>query len=138
MKKDLFIDTSAWYAVADISDNNHETARIFLSESLKSYHNLITSNCIIGETYTLINMRLGYQSAWSFIERVKSSTRLKVIFVDEVMESKAYKILRLFRDQKFSYIDGTSFALMKEKGIKEAFTYDSHFVIAGFYKLPIV
>ena len=54
----------------------------------------------------------------------------------EIIESKAYDLLKRFRDQSFSYVDGTSFVLMQEKKITEAFAFDKHFLTAGFAMLP--
>jgi len=136
MKRELFVDSSAWYALADADDKYHSSARAFLSQALEVYTRLITSNCVVGETYTLIRTRLGYREAWEFIARARSSSRLEVIFINEVMESEAYRLLRKFQDQDFSYVDGTSFALMRERKIEEAFTYDEHFSVTGFIKLP--
>ena len=75
---------------------------------------------------------------WEFITRIKSSSRLEVIFINEVIESETYKLLRRFQDKDFSYVDGTSFVLMKERKITEAFAYDKHFLSAGFIKLPYI
>ena len=35
-------------------------------------------------------------------------------------------------DQDFSFADAVSFAVMTERGIREALTLDPHFVVAGF------
>jgi uncharacterized protein len=40
------------------------------------------------------------------------------------------------RDKKWSLTDCSSFALMKELGIKEAFTFDKNFLEAGFRAVP--
>ncbi|MBC8233270.1 type II toxin-antitoxin system VapC family toxin [bacterium] len=138
MSRELFVDSSAWYALADIDDKYHNSAKAFFSQCLKDYARLITSNCVVGETYTLIRTRLGYRPAWEFITRIRSSSRLEVIFINEVIESEAYKLLRRFQDKDFSYVDGTSFVLMKERKITEAFAYDKHFLSAGFIKLPYI
>jgi len=138
MKWELFVDTSAWYALADADDQHHHSAEVFLAQALKIYTRLVTSNSVVGETYTLIRTRLGYREAWEFITRVRSSSRLEIIFTNESIESEAYRLLRQFQDQDFSYVDGTSFALMKERKMTEAFAYDKHFLTAGFIKLPHV
>ena len=138
MKRELFVDTSAWYALADADDRNHESAKAFLSEALETHARFITSNCVVGETYTLIRTRLGHREAWEFIARVKASSRLEITFIDETTESEAYELLQQFQDQDFSYVDGTSFVLMKKRRAREAFTYDGHFSIVGFTRLPHV
>jgi len=132
----LFVDSSAWYALSDYDDRHHDSASVFLSQVLRSNNHLITSNLIIGETYTLLRARLGYREAWEFLARVKASSHLEIIFINEIIESKAYNLLKRFRDQNFSYVDGTSFVLMQERRITEAFAYDKHFLTAGFTLLP--
>lgn len=49
----LFVDSSAWYALSDYDDKNHDSASIFLTQALKSNNRLVTSNLVVGETYTL-------------------------------------------------------------------------------------
>ncbi len=136
MKRELFVDSSAWYALADADDKHHHTAEAFLNQALKIYTRLVTSNGVVGETYTLIRTRLGYREAWEFITRVRSSSQLEMVFINEMIESQAYILLRQFQDQDFSYVDGTSFALMKARRMREAFAYDKHFLTAGFTMLP--
>jgi len=90
----LFVDSSAWYALSDYDDKHHDSASIFLSQVLRSNNCLITSNLVIGETYTLLRARLGHREAWEFLSRVKASPYLNNIFINEVMESKAYNLLK--------------------------------------------
>jgi predicted nucleic acid-binding protein len=47
---------------------------------------------------------------------------------------QAGSILR--QDQDFSYTDAVSFVVMKQYGITEAFSFDKHFVTAGFTLIP--
>jgi len=46
------------------------------------------------------------------------------------------QILSKYSDQDFSYTDAVSFAIMKRQKIIKAFSFDKHFVIAGFINLP--
>ena len=61
MKK-IFIDTSAWDAIEDSGDVNHEAAMIFKDQMANRYE-LITSNYILDETYTLLLRNIGYERA---------------------------------------------------------------------------
>jgi predicted nucleic acid-binding protein len=58
------------------------------------------------------------------------------VFSDARLESNAEEILEKYVDQDFSFVDAVSFAVMMEQGIKEAFTFDNHFVTMGFRKIP--
>ena len=55
----LFVDTSAWDALADAGDPHHGTALLFRDEIAERYHLLVT-NYILDELYTLLLMNLGY------------------------------------------------------------------------------
>ena len=134
-KKTVFIDTGAWFALADRSDQYHQQAVEIYPDLLKRYHHLSTTNLVIAETYILIRRALGYQPAIIFLENISASPRVGKIFSDRVLEEKAEGILRKYQDQDFSYTDAVSFAVMRQYKIEKAFSFDEHFIIAGF--LPV-
>jgi len=57
----IFVDTSAWYALANEKDINHALARQFSAENRR----LVTTNFVIDETITLTLIRAGYRQALS-------------------------------------------------------------------------
>ena len=132
----LFVDTGAWYALADRSDQYHNEAVEIYPKLLSGYRPLETTNLIIAETYLLIRRCIGYQAAIFFLENIASSPRVVKIYSDNILEETAESILRQHQDQDFSYTDAVSFAVMKQYGIAEAFSFDKHFVTAGFTIIP--
>ncbi len=132
----LFMDTGAWYALADRSDQHHNEAVEIYPKLLSSYLPLKTTNLIIAETYILIRRGIGYHAAIAFLENIASSPRVVKIYSDSILEETAESILRQYQDQDFSYTDAVSFAVMKQYGITEAFSFDKHFVTAGFTLIP--
>ena len=137
MKKDtLFVDTGAWFALADKSDQFHRKAVDIYPKLLRNYSHLRTTNLVIAETCTLIRRTLGHQAATTFLENIAASPRVIKVYSDSVLEEKAEDILRKYQDQDFSYTDAVSFAVMKQYVIQEAFSFDQHFVTAGFITIP--
>lgn len=134
--EDLFVDTSAWIALADRDDTYHHRAASSLPAFLKTFRSLVTSNLTIAETYVLLLHELGYPPALSFLERVKGSPKILKIYSTEDIESEAEAILKKYNDQDFSFTDAVSFALMRRYKIKKAFCFDKHFVTAGFINVP--
>jgi len=53
-----------------------------------------------------------------------------------MLEDRAESILLQYQDQNFSYTDAVSFVVMKQYEITEAFSFDKHFVTAGFTLIP--
>jgi hypothetical protein len=132
----IFVDTGAWYALADRTDQHHKRAVKKYPALLKRYPHLTTTNLVIAETYILIRRALGFQPAISFLSNLSSSLRIAKIYSDATLEFKAEKILTTYQDQDFSYTDAVSFAIMRELKIGEAFAFDSHFAAAGFTIIP--
>ena len=50
----MFVDTSAWYALADAGDRWHVQAAGWLRRASEGQYRLATSNHVIGETCTLV------------------------------------------------------------------------------------
>ncbi len=134
--EDIFIDTSAWIALADKDDSHHKEAASSYPSLLKNHRNLITSNFVIAETYIIILNELGHQPAIAFLEKLKASPRILKVFSNEDVEAEGELILAKYGDQNFSYTDAVSFVIMKRQKIKKAFSFDKHFLIAGFVNIP--
>ncbi len=136
--KALLVDSGAWYALADRSDRHHRQAVEYYRQIFKTFQQLVTTNLIIAETYTLIRRGLGQAAGVSFLNNLAASLRVMKIFSDQELEENAQEIIRRYKDQDFSYTDAVSFALMKKKSISQAFTFDQHFIIAGFEASPAI
>lgn len=136
MKAGVFVDTSAWYALSDASDANHRAATIFLKQAMADYKSLVTTNHVIGETYTLMRFSLGHSRTIEFLDHLRQSARIERIFISQKWEEEAYSLLEKYYDQDFSFVDATSFIAMRALGIKDVFAFDRHFLIAGFTMVP--
>lgn len=132
----VFVDTGAWYAMQVTDDEWHDEAASTISGLLGGPHSLVTTNHVIGETYTLLRVTCGHKAAVRFLDRVDDSRRLETLYVSKESEKRAYAILRQYADQDFSFVDATSFAAMRAARIRHAFAFDQHFATAGFIRLP--
>jgi len=135
-RKTLFVDTGAWFALADQSDQYHRRAVNVYPKLLKGYRHLTTTNLVVAETYVLIRRALGHQPAITFLQKISTSPRIVRLYSDAALESTAEDTLRQYEDQDFSYTDAVSFAVMKHYSINKAFSFDQHFVTAGFTLIP--
>jgi uncharacterized protein len=123
-RKSVFVDTSAFFALADQTDRLHHQALRYVQSTDRL---LITSNVIVHETITLLLMRLGYEQALQFGMRLLDEATTPIIRVTPADEAKAWAIFRQYPDKRFSFADCTSFALMKRLGIGTAFAFDDDF-----------
>lgn len=132
MNRPVFVDTSAWFALADGGDSNHRQAAQRFRQLARERRTLLTTNHVIGETYTVLRVRLGSSVAHGFLRRARDSEVTQRVFISPEWEAAAEDILYQYVDQDFSYVDATSFVVMRRLNVREAFAFDHHFAIAGF------
>ncbi len=60
---------------------------------------------------------------------------MAVVHVDEEMEAEAFKWLRTRDEREYSFVDATSFTVMRRRKIGEALAFDGDFAAAGFIEL---
>ena len=123
----LFVDTSVWYAAADKADASNLQAKAVLSGA----ELLVTSDHVLIETWTLIHHRIGRRAAERFWEGLRSGAAT-VETVGAADVDTAWEIGKSYRDQDFSIVDRTSFAVMRRLGIERAASLDDDFAIFRF------
>ncbi len=137
MPKRIFIDSSAFLALEDESDDYHEEALRFRDqELLQGHYELITTSYILDETLTLIRSRLGIPASIAFSKNIRKSQLVRVLSVSRELEEKALDLFEKYDDKTFSFTDCVSFVLMREMGIREAFAFDEHFEQMGLIRRP--
>src|SRR5207248_2973256 len=123
----LFVDSSAFYAAADSGDTSHLRATDVLSTS----EPLVTSDHVLVEAWLLIRHRLGKEAA----ERFWAALRAGAAAIETVGAADletAWAIGESFRDQDFSIVDRTSFAVMQRLAIVSVATFDDDFAVFRF------
>ncbi len=134
--KDLFVDTSAWYPLADRAHRDHAVLARTLRERLRQGARIVTTNVVVAETHALLLRRAGHRAALAFLKAVRQAPN-QIEYITPERETDAIsRWIDRFSDQPFSLADASSFAVMSELGIREALTLDHHFTVAGFVALP--
>ena len=96
---------------------------------------LVTSNLVIGETWSFLRRRQGHEGAMLWFERVRETARVALERVTPEIEDEAWSWLRVHDERPYSFVDATSFALMRRLRIREALAFDGDFAAAGFVEL---
>ncbi|MFN2341150.1 MAG: PIN domain-containing protein, partial [Halanaerobium sp.] len=55
--ENIFVDTSAWFSILSKSDKNHDKIKNIYQKLLENNNNLVLSNHVLGETFTLIRYK---------------------------------------------------------------------------------
>jgi uncharacterized protein len=134
--RSVFIDTSAFVALRNAAEAEHEPARAALAELLADGVALFTSNYVFAETYTALMVRVGRGEAIEWGRRFRAGGAVELVRADEEIETDAWRILDGHEDKLWSYVDATSFALIEREGNGEAFAFDAHFGQRGLRVVP--
>lgn len=133
MSDPVFVDTSFWVALQQRRDTNHERA-LDLAGAFRSAR-LVTSNLVVGETWTLLRRRDGHGHAIDWLNRVRSAPSMKLERIAPELEDEAWAWLGVHDERVYSFVDATSFALMRRLRLREVLAFDSDFAAAGFVEL---
>lgn len=136
VSREVFVDAGAWIAVSDTRDKYHDAAQKEHKRLLGDGRALVTTNLVIAEAFIIIRRTGGHAQAMRFLRSLRESPRLIKVYSDAELEAAAEDILETYADQDFSYADVVSFVVMEERGIGEAFAFDSHFATMGHRLLP--
>lgn len=135
----VFIDTSAWISLMNKNEFNHEQAVAF-HKSLPTTIYRITTWGIVSETFTWTRYHIGSRAGLQWLslkEALERQGLLQIVFPDPQMEIGVKKIIERFHDQKLSYVDAYSIALIKSRpDIDVIFAFDRHMALAGIPVLP--
>jgi uncharacterized protein len=129
----IFADTSFWVAARLRRDAHHAEAAAVLQAV--SGTRIVTSNHVRGETWTFLRRRDGHRTSVAFLDMLGRSPRVDVVTVSEELEAQALRWLRRHDEREYSFVDATSFALMRSLRIREALAFDGDFAAAGFVEL---
>jgi predicted nucleic acid-binding protein len=119
-----FVDTSLWFAAANIRDRHNARAK----QILASTSDLVTTDHVLVETWNLLNNRVHRQAAENFWFGVRQGTAGLEKVTGADLEA-AWAIGESFTDQKFSIVDRTSFAVMERLGLRRVASFDDDFAV---------
>lgn len=120
----VFVDTSVWFAAANVRDQYNKRAKQLLAEIDAP---LLTDHVLI-ETWGLLNNRVHRQAAENFWLGVRRGVaELEKVTVADL--ETAWSIGETFPDQNFSIVDRTSFAVMERLGLTRAASFDDDFAV---------
>ena len=125
-----FVDTSAYYALANRRDANHDRAVAIAQRLARERWRLYTTNLVVAETHGLLVLRVGRDIALRVLIEIRNSSA-SVLRIGPAEEAAALTILQTYGDKDFSLTDATSFVAMERHRIGQAFAFDRHFAQYG-------
>jgi predicted nucleic acid-binding protein len=130
-----FVDTSAFLAILSETDAGHDRALAWLEEvTTHADEHLVTHDYVVVETAALVHARLGRAAVRAFFDEILPACEVR--FMDPPLYARGVSAYLASLDRRTSLVDRVSFELMRELGIRRAFTLDRDFIREGFEKVP--
>lgn len=130
----VFVDTSAFIALLDADDPNHDSAVGVWQDLLERDEALVCTNYVLVETSALAQQRFGL-AAVRTVHNIYVPI-LSVAWLDAASHGQAVTSLLTANRRNLSLVDCASFGTMRRLGISTAFAADRHFREQGFRVLP--
>jgi predicted nucleic acid-binding protein len=136
MASAVFVDTSALVGKFLEENEHHQRAAKTMRNLLREGRLFISTDYIFDEVVTRVRGLGGHSNAVKAGDGILASEIIELIDVDPFLRQEAWKLFKKYRDQKLSFTDCTSFAVMERFGIIEAFTFDDDFKKVGYLTVP--
>jgi predicted nucleic acid-binding protein len=128
----IFIDTGAFIARYVGTDQHHVQAQRVWRQIEETRPVCVTSNLVLSETLTYLGRRVNYNFAAQKGKILYTSHWLGILRPTEEEDRTALRHFEKYADQEVSFADCVSFALMHKRKVRQVFSFDRHFSLAGF------
>jgi hypothetical protein len=134
--KGVFVDTGAFIARELANDQHHAAAVRAWADLEKPGTRLISSEHVFDESLTMLARRTAHAWAaqWG---RDALGSGIEWLQAEPADWQAALRLIDKLADQRVTFTDCLSFALMKRCGVRRVFGFDRHFAAAGFRVWPL-
>jgi uncharacterized protein len=132
----LFVDTGGWVGLFAEGDQYHNQATRAFRRIQGQRIRLLTSDYIFDETLTHLQKFYGHHTAMRCGRWILTTRFVEMARIDEELWEAAWEMFQAYRDKEWSFTDCTSFVLMQQHHLWQAFAFDHHFEQAGFQLWP--
>jgi len=131
----VFVDTAAWIALLNVNDTLREQARQVMETLRHQNARLITTEFVLLEVADALSTPSIRSQTVAFIEGLRQLPILQIVPVTQNLLAGGWALYSQRADKDWGLTDCTSFVVMTQGQIRQAFTSDHHFEQAGFVNL---
>lgn len=132
MRSVVFVDTVAWLAIVNKSDELHHTALQVKKILIENKATLTTTDFVVIETANSLSRLPMRRLATELIEFIMYSGLVGLVRANHDLIEQAWSLYKSRNDKEWSLTDCISFVVMKQNKITDAFTNNHHFEQSGF------
>jgi len=131
----VFVDAVAWIALVNLHDSLHHRAKKVFAQLRTDKYGFLTSEFVLVKFANTLSSPAFRKNASGFIDGLRNSEDVEIVPASSDLFSLGLELYKSRVDKEWSLVDCTSFVVMNDYYITEAFTEDHHFEQAGFIKL---
>ena len=95
----------------------------------------LTTIGIVGETFTFMRRREHHDATVRVLHAIQASPSITVVSIEPEIETAAWQWLKCHDERAYSFVDATSFEVMRRRRIKDALAFDGNFSSAGYVEV---
>ena len=123
----VVLDTSTLIALLEPRDQYHNAAVDTLKMLMAGGSIFLVPHCVLTELYDNLASEYGKKGALIKVEKLEKSKVLNIMYESGAELDLGRKLFLMYDDVDVSLTDCIVFALMEKRGIRRAFSFDSHF-----------
>jgi predicted nucleic acid-binding protein len=131
----LFLDTGFLVALLVADDQYHDRALGLANQIEGEDHHVVTTCVVVAEIGDALASPGYREKAAEHIAALQRSPTVDIVPLTEELFLNGFELYRERQDKSWGITDCISFAVMRERGLREALTTDSDFEQAGFNAL---
>ena len=132
---EVFLDTSFAIALSSVTDRNHLRAVQLANQIETNKTRLVTTQAILLEIGNALSKQRYRAAAIQLLESLEIDPSVQVILLTNSLYRLAFNLFKQREDKEWGLVDCMSFIVMRDRGITDALTADTHFQQAGFRAL---
>lgn len=133
--RQVFADAHYWVALLNDKDQSHAAAQA-ISQTLQGVM-VVTTEEVLSEVLAYFSERGRFlrQAAAAFVEDILSDPAITVRPQSHQSFLEGFTLFKARPDKGYSLVDCIAMKSMRQEGITEILTHDSHFAQEGFTRL---
>lgn len=137
MPDKVFVDTAAWIALLNSRDTYHLPARQIMERLRQQKAALTTTEFVLLEVADALSNPPIRSQTITFVDSLQQlqAPALKIVSISRSLWLEGWSLYKQRTDKEWGLTDCTSFVVMMQEQITQAFTSDHHFEQAGFINL---
>lgn len=135
MTNEVFLDSAFVVALASEADELHDLAVAIAERIEADKTRMVTTRAVLLEIGNGLSKQRFRGFAVKMLDSIASDPSVEILPISLELYDKALELFRCRPDKDWGLVDCTSIVVMRDRGMHEALTADSHFVQAGFRAL---